>query len=105
MAMIYVAHKYEVDRKNIEKLGHILRKLQKENPQNSYFSPLHNFSYLDYNDLEYEDMMECCYDFLEMCDKMIVVGNISNGVSREIEMAERFINSDGKPMEVEYIDE
>lgn len=105
MARIYVAHRYEGDIKNIEKLGVILRELQKNNPENSYFSPLHNFSYLNYEDLKYEDMMECCYDFLEICDKMLVVGKISNGVAKEIEMAHLFINSEGKPMEVEYIAE
>ena len=47
MARIYVAHKYEGDKDNIKKLGVILRKLQKEHPENSYFSPLHNFSYLE----------------------------------------------------------
>ena len=45
MARVYVAHKYEGNRQNIEKLGVVLRKLQKEHPENSYFSPLHNFSY------------------------------------------------------------
>ena len=51
MARIYVAHKYEGDKENIKKLGVILRQLQKEHPENSYFSPLHNFSYLEYDDM------------------------------------------------------
>ena len=48
MARIYVAHKYEGDRVNIEKLGVILRQLQKEHPEISYISPLQNFSYIEY---------------------------------------------------------
>jgi hypothetical protein len=54
MARVYVAHKYEGNKENIEKLGVVLRKLQKEHPENSYFSPLHNFSYLEYDDMPYE---------------------------------------------------
>ena len=34
--------------------------MQKEHPENSYFSPLHNFSYLEYDDMPYEEIIECC---------------------------------------------
>lgn len=98
MARIYVAHKYMGDRSNIEKLGVILRKLQKEHPENTYFSPLHNFSYLDYKDLSYDDMMECCLDWLCESEKLLVVGEISEGVQREIDFAKMV------DMEVEYIE-
>ena len=98
MARVYVAHKYEGDRQNIEKLGVILRKLQKEHPENSYFSPLHNFSYLEYDDMPYEEVIECCKDWLTESDKLLVVGDFSRGVKIEID----FANLVG--MEVEYLE-
>ena len=98
MARIYVAHKYEGDRENIEKLGVILRQLQKEHPENSYFSPLHNFSYLEYDDMPYDEIIECCKDWLTESDKLLVIGDLSRGVKLEIELASLL------GMEVEYIE-
>ena len=99
MARIYAAHKYEGDRENIEKLGVVLRKLQKEHPENSYFSPLHNFSYLEYNDMTYEEIIECCEDWLTESDKLLVIGDLSRGVEIEIDLAEKC------NMEIEYIED
>lgn len=99
MARVYVAHKYEGNRGNIEKLGVILKKLQKEHPENSYFSPLHNFSYLEYDDMSYEEIIECCKDWLNESDKLLVVGDLSRGVEIEID----FANLVG--MEVEYLED
>ena len=84
MARVYVAHKYEGNRENIKKLGVVLRKLQKEHPENSYFSPLHNFSYLEYDDMPYEEVIECCIDWLTESDELLVVGDLSKGVEIEI---------------------
>ena len=99
MARIYIAHKYQGDKKNIEKVGEIAKKLQNEHPENSYFSPLHNFSFLDYDDINYEQMLEICLDWLSECDRLIVASEISKGVAKEID----FANLVG--MEVEYIEE
>ena len=99
MARIYVAHKYEGDKENIEKLGVVLRKLQKEHPENSYFSPLHNFSYLEYNDMPYEEIIECCEDWLTESDKMLVIGDLSMGVEIEVTLAEKC------NMEIEYLED
>ena len=98
MARIYIAHKYEGDRSNIEKVGKIARKLQKEHPENSYFSPLHNFSYLEYDDMPYDEIIECCKDWLTESDKLLVVGDLSKGVKIEIDLAELL------GMEVEYLE-
>ena len=98
MARIYIAHKYEGDRSNIEKVGKIARKLQKEHPENSYFSPLHNFSYLEYDDMPYDEIIECCKDWLTESDKLLVVGDLSKGVKIEIDLAELV------GMEVEYLE-
>ena len=98
MARIYIAHKYQGDRSNIDRVGKIARKLQMENPENSYFSPLHNFSYLDYNDIDYDTSIEICLDWLNECDMLLVASEISEGVKREIEFAELV------GMEVEYLE-
>ena len=99
MARIYIAHKYDGDKNNIEKVGEIARKLQIEHPENSYFSPLHNFSFLNYDDISYEQMVEICIDWLSECDRLIVASDISKGVAREID----FANLVG--MEVEYLED
>jgi hypothetical protein len=57
------------------------------------------FSHIAYNEVGYDYEMELCFDLLCLCDKLLVVGNISEGVEREIELAERL------HMEVEYIAE
>ena len=99
MARIYIAHKYEGDRSNIEKVGKIARKLQKEHPENSYFSPLHNFSYLEYDDMPYDEIIECCKDWLTESDKLLIVGDLSKGVEIELSLAKTC------NMEVEYLED
>ena len=83
----YIAHKYQGDKSNIERVGKIAKKLQTEHPEHAYFSPLHAFSFLEYNDMAYDDFMEVCYDFLSACDVLIVASEISKGVQMEIDFA------------------
>ena len=83
----YIAHKYQADKANIERVGKIAKKLQMEHPEHAYFSPLHAFSFLEYEDIPSDDFMEICYDFLSACDVLIVASEISDGVKKEIEFA------------------
>lgn len=83
----YIAHKYQCDKSNIDRVGKIAKKLQIEHPEHAYFSPLHAFSFLEYNDMAYDDFMEVCYDFLSACDVLIVASEISKGVQKEIDFA------------------
>lgn len=83
----YISHKYQGDKSNIERAGKIAKKLQLEHPEHAYFSPLHAFSFLEYNDMAYDDFMEVCYDFLSACDGLIVASEISKGVQMEIDFA------------------
>lgn len=83
----YIAHKYQGDKSNIERVGKIAKKLQIEHPEHAYFSPLHAFSFLEYNDMAHDDFMEVCYDFLSACDALIVASEISKGVKMEIDFA------------------
>lgn len=83
----YIAHKYQGDKSNIERAGKIAKKLQTEHPEHAYFSPLHAFSFLEYDDMLYDDFMEVCLDFLSACDVLIVSSEISKGVEAEIKFA------------------
>jgi hypothetical protein len=92
----YIAHTHNAD---IECVGKIARKLQTEHPENSYFSPLHAFSFIANNDMGFDDFMEICLDFLSACDVLIVASDISKSVQREIDFAKLV------KMEVMRIDE
>lgn len=94
----YIAHKYQGDKSNIERAGKIAKKLQTEHPEHAYFSPLHAFSFLEYDDMAYDDFMEVCLDFLSACDVLIVASEISKGVQMEIDFAKLV------GMEVQYLD-
>ena len=83
----YIAHKYQADKSNIERASKIAKKLQLEHPEHAYFSPLHAFSFLEYEDMPFDDFMEVCYDFLSACDALIVASEISKGVRAEIDFA------------------
>ena len=83
----YIAHKYQGDKSNIERVAKIAKKLQLEHPEHAYFSPLHAFSFLEYEDMAYDGFMEVCLDFLSACDVLIVASEISKGVQTEIDFA------------------
>lgn len=94
----YIAHCYQGDKSNIERVGKIAKNLQLKHPENAYFSPLHAFSFLEYNDMPYDDFMEIALDFLSACDVLIVASKISKGVQREIDFAKLV------GMEIQYLD-
>lgn len=96
--IFYVAHAYVGDKGNIEKARQITHDLQVNDLENCYICPLLIFSHLEYGEIGYEEEMELCLDILSSCDKLIVAGDISEGVSREIDFACLV------GMEVEYIE-
>ena len=61
--------------------------MQFDDLDNTYISPLHLFSYMRYDELDYEQAMELCYDVMLMCDELLVCSKISKGVEREIDLA------------------
>lgn len=85
--LIYCSHKYEGKKENIDRATQIIKELQKNDIENTYVSPLHAFSFLDYNEIGYEEEMQLCEDLLMMCDKLLVLSDKSKGVEREIELA------------------
>ena len=73
--------------------------------ENTYICPLLTFSHLQYGEIGYEAEMENCLDLLSIADKLIVASDLSEGVEREISLAEKMINLNGEPMEVEYLED
>lgn len=85
--LIYVAAKYGGDPANIERAKKITHDLQVKDLANCYICPLLTFSHLEYGEIGYDDEMELCIDILQNCDKLIVAGEISRSVQKEIEFA------------------
>jgi hypothetical protein len=101
--LVYVAHRYGGDPANIERAKKITHDLQVTDLDNCYICPLLAFSHLKYGEIQYENEIALCFDILEMCDKLIVASEVSQGVKLEIELAEGLKNSNGEPMEVVYL--
>lgn len=97
--MVYVAHKFGADKSNIEKAKKITHDLQVKDLANCYICPLLAFSHLEYGEIGFDDEMELCLDVLQNCDKLIVAGEITKGVAKEID----FANLIG--MEVEWLED
>ena len=104
MAIYYVAHKFSGKLENYQRAKKITHDLQVKDPENCYICPLLAFSHLGYNEIGYEEEIALCLDLLQICDKLIVASDLSMGVEREISLAEKLINSNGEPMEVEYLE-
>ena len=85
--LLYLAHKYQGNQANIERVKKIAHDLQMDNPNHCVVCPLLNFSCLDYGEIGYEQEMEICLDLLSVCDCLIVASDISEGVQKEIDFA------------------
>lgn len=95
--MYYVSHIFQGKAENLERAKKITHDLQIKDTENCYICPLLAFSHLGYNEIGYEEEMALCEDLLIVCDKMIVASELSEGVKREIELAEKC------KMEIEYL--
>ena len=87
MAMIYVSHKFAGDPANMKRAKKITHDLQLNDPENCYICPLMAFSYLEYNEMGYDEEMELCIDLLSVADVLIVASDVSKGVQKEIDFA------------------
>ena len=85
--LLYLAHKYQGAKANMERAKKIAHDLQMENPDHCIVCPLLNFSFLDYGEIGYEQEMEICLDLLSACDALIVASDTSDGVQKEIDFA------------------
>ena len=98
--LVYIAHRYGGDIKNLERAKKITHDLQVKDLENTYICPLLALSHLAYNEVGYDEEMNLCIDLLSVADKLIVASDFltSKGVQKEIE----FANLVG--MEVEYLE-
>ena len=101
--LVYVSHCYGGNPENVERAKRITHDLQVADLDNCYICPLLAFSHLKYGEIQYENEIALCFDVLQMCDKLIVASEVSQGVKLEIELAEGLKNSNGEPMEVVYL--
>lgn len=95
--MYYISHKFGGKPENLKRAKRITHDLQIKDTENCYICPLLAFSYLGYNEIGYEEEMALCEDLLIVCDKLIVASDVSEGVKREIDLAEKC------KMEIEYL--
>ena len=96
---IYVSHAYGGKIENLERAKKITHDLQVKDLENCYICPLLAFSHLAYGEIGYEQEMALCEDLLTICDKLIVASDLSEGVEREISLAEKC------NMEIEYLED
>jgi len=84
--LIYCAHKYGGKEENKIEAERKIKELQINDLNNVYISPIHTFGFM-YNDVSYDTGMEMCLTLLSLCDKIIVLSELSEGVKREIKIA------------------
>ena len=97
--IIYVSHAFGGNPENLERAKKITHDLQVNDLENCYICPLLAFSHLTYGEIGYEEEMQICEDLLILCDKLIVASDLSEGVEREIILAEKC------NMEIEYLED
>lgn len=72
--MLYVAHPFGGDLVNISRAEIQLSKLRKLLPQHTLISPIHNWSYLDYEMTNQVVAIRDCVSLLLRCDALILTG-------------------------------
>lgn len=86
--LIYCAHKYGGIEENKNIAEQKIKELQMNDLKNCYISPIHCFGYM-YDAIDYDAGMEMCYDLLTACDEVLVLSDLSEGVKREIRLAQK----------------
>ena len=86
----YVSHRFSGEKSNYDRAKKITNDLQVNDPENCYICPLMAFSYLEYNEIGYDEEMALCIDLLSVSDVLVVASDISDGVQKEIDFARLF---------------
>lgn len=85
--IIYVAHKANGEKVNIEQAKKILRELQANDLDNTYICPLTALSHIWGTDIDYQDEMELRLDLLSVSDILLVASEVTETVQKEIDFA------------------
>ena len=97
--LIYVTQAYRGKQSELEKVRKILHRLQTNDLENTYICPLLVLSHMGYKEIAFPQEVELRLDIMTVCDKMIVVGNLSRVVEKELDFADLI------GMEVDYIEQ
>ncbi len=81
--LIYCSHKFGGKLENAKAAETKIKKLQLENPSNTYISPIHAFGFM-YDDMDYDVGLRLCLDLLAKCDMMLILSEMSKGVRAEL---------------------
>lgn len=69
MRLVYLAHPYGGDEKNVEDAKQTVRRLVKQFPGKAFLPPLQATGFL-YEDVPYIDGMNMCIEILSRCDEL-----------------------------------
>jgi len=92
--LIYVAHPFNNEDSNREKVARIIDSLIYEYPEHNWLSPIHATGHW-YQSMSYERGMDWCLALLDKCDEMWVYGDFQNSKGCMIEIQHCVDN--GKP--------
>lgn len=73
--MLYVAHPFGGDLDNVSRAEIQLSKLRKLLPRHTLISPIHNWSYLDYEMTNQVVAISDCVSLLLCCDALVLTGH------------------------------
>lgn len=99
--LLYLAHAYQGKQENVDRARRIAHDLQLQDHANCVVCPLLNFSFLNYNEIGYEQEMDLCLDLLSACDALVVASEVTEGVQREIDFA-KLVGMEVIDLEEEY---
>jgi hypothetical protein len=95
LRLIYLAHPFGGDPANIVKVEKIITQLINKHPDCTFYSPLHATGFL-YDNLDYLDGMEHCFEVLSRCDELWLCGKWRE--SRGCNMEYAFAKAKGIPI-------
>ena len=95
MKLIYLAHPFSGKQENVDKAQKIIADLIWQMPDHTFYSPIHATGFL-YNDVDYIDGMEHCFEVLGRCDELWLCGDWKE--SRGCNMEYGFAKAKGIPI-------
>lgn len=78
MRLIYLAHPYGGNERNVEDAEQMVKRLVKKFPETVFLSPLQATGFY-YNDIPYIQGMEHCLEMLSRCDELLLCSDYQGG--------------------------
>lgn len=86
--VVYVSHKINKNPKTLARAKKIVSRLEFKYPLDSFYCPEIALYHLIEKDVDADFLLEKQKDFMDLCDKMIVIGNLCNNIKRELDYAD-----------------